>query len=169
MTTKNKYKNEALNIIQEKYPEIDFFSLDSNGMFMVGDLVDTLGWDMRFITLPPSICGYTNICNNKTIIFLNEDHEVAKNYFTIAREICYYVLHGHLNTGYNQGYKYAQEEREKSAEANALASKLLMPEHVFIKVFDKYKSNFQKIASIFIVRKDMCIARALDIGLINCI
>ena len=163
---RNKYKNEALNIIQEKYLEIDFSSLD-NDTFKVGDLVDTLGWDAEFVILPRSVYGFTTICDKKTIIFLNQKHETEVNRFTIAHQIGYYVLHGHFSNETDKDRKYIKEERKKNAEVNSFASELLMPEYQFVKVFNKHKGNFSRIAITFKVSLSMCKTRALNLGCIS--
>ena len=167
---KDKYKNEALNIIQEKYLEIDFSSLDNdtyNDTFQVGDLVDTLGWDIEFAILPCSVYGFTTILDKKTIIFLNDKHKGAVNCFTIARQIGYYVLHGYFSDETDKDRKYIEEERKKNAEVNSFASELLMPEYQFVKVFSEHKGDFSRIASTFMVPLSICITRALNLGLIS--
>ncbi len=165
-----KYKNEALNIIHEKRPDmdIDFTSVDNaEPIFLIGELCEKLNLDLVFKKLDNGLSGY--IDNERRMIYVNDYHPATRNLFTIAHEIGHYILHEGTNNRYDEYHNYTDEERRREYEANDFAGKLLMPEYKFVKIFQKYKPNSKKIADIFGVSVRACDVRAFNLGLIDSI
>ena len=166
-----KYKNEGLNRIAEKYPNIDFTSLDGNLVVPVGAICEKLGIDVVFEKLKDGLAGYFD--HMKKIIYVNDNYPATRNLFTIAHEIGHCILHDKINKGYDRRedeyHNYTPEERGKEYEANQFAGQLLMPESQFVEVFKKYDGKFSKIADVFGVSVRACEVRAFNLGLINCL
>ena len=125
-----KYQNEALNIIAEKYPDIDFSDVDGKIVALVGAISKKLGIDIIFANLENGNHGYYEP-RIKTI-FVNDNEPATRNLFTVAHELGHYILHEGTNNRYDEYHKYTPEERKKEFQANDFAGKLLMPEKQFI-------------------------------------
>ena len=160
-----KYKNEGLNRIAEKYPNIDFTSLDGNLVVPVGAICEKLGIDVKFVELGDGHAGYFD-CKER-IIYVNDNYSATRNLFTIAHEIGHCILHDGTNNRYDQYHHYTTEERKREYEANQFAGQLLMPESQFVEIFKKYNGIFLDIANIFGVSVRACEVRACNLGLIN--
>lgn len=160
------YKNEGLNEIAKKYPDIDFMDIDkATSVVPVGAICSKLSLDIRFVDLEDGHAGYLD--HDKKTIIVNEKYSATRNLFTVAHEIGHYILHDGTNNRYDQYHKYTPEERKKEYEANDFAGKLLMPEYKFIEVFKKYNGISLDIANIFGVSIRACEVRAFNLGLID--
>lgn len=160
-----KYQNEGLNIIAERYPDIDFSDVDGKNVARVGEISKKLGIKIVFVILELGNHGFYEPKTNT--IFVNDNESGTRNLFTIAHELGHYILHEGTHNRYDEYHKYTPEARKKEFEANDFAVKLLMPEHKFIKIFEKYKGNVRKIADIFGVSVCACEVRAFNLGLID--
>ena len=160
-----KYQNEGLNIIAERYPDIDFSDVDGKNIARVGAICTVLGIDVVFAKLSNGLSGYFDY--TKKIIFVNDEYPATRNLFTIAHELGHYILHDGTNNRYNEYHKYTPEERKREYEANDFAVKLLMPVNKFVAIFNKKSGDLKTIARIFGVSEHMCEVRAFNLGLIN--
>ncbi len=161
------YKNEALNIIKQKHPGIDFSDIDNTkSVFQVGKLCELLNLEVLFAKLKSGTAGYFD--HTTKTIFVNDDYPATRNLFTIAHEIGHYILHDGSNNRYDEYFNYTPEERKREYEANDFAGKLLMSEDKFIAIFKSYGyGDIKKIADIFGVSKIACEIRAFNLGLLR--
>jgi len=86
-----KYQNEGLNIIAEKYPDINFSDVDGKNVALVGAICEKLGIDIIFANLETGNHGYYEP-RTKTI-FVNDNEPATRNLFTVAHELGHYILH----------------------------------------------------------------------------
>jgi Zn-dependent peptidase ImmA (M78 family) len=160
-----KYQNEGLNIIAEKYPDIDFFDVDGKIVVLVGAICEKLGIDINLTILPNGHAGYYD--HEKKTIIVNDEQPATRNLFTVAHELGHYILHEGTNNRYDEYHKYTPEERKKEFQANDFAGKLLMPEKQFIQSFRKNNGILLDIAYEFGVSVRACEVRAFNLGLVT--
>ena len=86
-----KYQNEGLNIIAERYPDIDFSDVDGKNVALVGAICEKLGINIIFANLEVGNHGYYEP-RTKTI-FVNDNESATRNLFTVAHELGHYILH----------------------------------------------------------------------------
>lgn len=86
-----KYQNEGLNIIAEKYPDIDFSDVDGKNVALVGAICKKLGINIIFANLETGNHGYYEP-RTKTI-FVNDNEPATRNLFTVAHELGHFILH----------------------------------------------------------------------------
>lgn len=159
-----KYQNEGLNIIAERYPDIDFSDVDGKNVARVGEISKKLGIKIVFVILELGNHGFYE--PTKNTIFVNDNESATRNLFTIAHELGHHLLHKDTNNRYDKYHKYTPEERKREYEANDFAVKLLMPEYKFVAIFNKKNGDLKTIARIFGVSVRACEVRAANLGLI---
>jgi Zn-dependent peptidase ImmA (M78 family) len=171
-----KYKNEGLNKIAEKYPDINFSDLDGVLFVPVGGISEKLGIDVVFgKDLPHYTCGWLN--HKTKTIFVNEIYNAYQNAFTIAHCLGHFILHydksiefdhkGSRIQQWGKDMKARQIECNRDAQVNDFALKLMLPQEDFIKYFTKYNKDFKKLAHYFMRPPTLCEARAFNLGLID--
>ena len=160
-----KYQNEGLNIIAEKYPDIDFSDVDGKNVALVGAICEKLGIDINLTILPNGHAGYYDHQTNT--IMVNDEQPATRNLFTVAHELGHYILHEGTNNRYDEYHKYTPEERKKEFQANDFAGKLLMPEKQFIQSFRKNNGILLDVAYEFGVSVRACEVRAFNLGLVT--
>ena len=160
-----KYQNEGLNIIAERYPDIDFSDVDGKNVALVGAICEKLGIDINLTILPNGHPGYYDHQTNT--IMVNDEQPATRNLFTVAHELGHYILHEGTNNRYDEYHKYTPEERKKEFQANDFAGKLLMPEKQFIQSFRKNNGILLDVAYEFGVSVRACEVRAFNLGLVT--
>ena len=86
-----KYQNEGLNIIAEKYPDIDFSDVDGKNVVPVGAICKKLGINIIRTIFEAGYHGHYEP-RTKTI-FVNKTDFATRQRFTVAHELGYYILH----------------------------------------------------------------------------
>lgn len=166
VVSKDKYKNEALNIIDKEYPDIDFSTIDDKFVVKVGDLCELLNLDCEFVDLKDGCAG--ELDRNNRIIYINNNYSATRNLFSVAHEIGHYILHKGMQYRFDDYNKYpTKEQRKIEYEANDFAGKLLMPEYRFVDLYFKYSGNKNKLADFFGVSLEAVKTRAFFLGLID--
>ena len=159
------YKNEALTIIAEKFPNIDLLSIDDVFVVPVGEICKKLNLKVEFKKLELGQSGCINI-ETKTI-FVNDDYPATRNLFTFAHEIGHYVLHDGSQNRFDQYHMYSSEELMKERGANEFAGKLLMPQEKIKEIFGEFRGDIKKIADFFGVSQRAIEVRCFCLGLID--
>ena len=164
-----KYQNEGLNIIAEKYPDIDFSDVDGKKVGFVGAICKKLGININLTSLPKGHAGYYD--HTTKTITVNNDQPATRKIFTVAHELGHYILHEVLHEGTNNRYdeyhRYSSEEVKREFEANDFAAKLLMPVNKFVESFHRNNGTLLDIAYEFGVSVRACEVRAFNLGLIT--
>lgn len=159
-----KYQNEGLNIIAEKYPDIDFSDVDGKNVALVGAISKKLGININLTSLPKGYAGYYDHQTNT--ITVNDEQPATRKIFTVAHELGHYILHKGTNNRYDEYHRYTPEERAREYEANDFAAKLLMPVNKFVESFHRNNGILLDIAYEFGVSVRQCEFRAFNLGLI---
>ena len=163
---KSNYKNEALNIICNKYSNIDFSKIDDNFVVKVGDICELLNLDCQFVDLKDGCAG--ELDRNNRVIYINNNYTATRNLFSVAHEIGHYVLHEGMQYRFDDYKKYlTKEQRQIEYEANDFAGKLLMPEYKFVDLYCKKCGNKSKLSDFFGVSLEAVKTRAFFLGLID--
>lgn len=163
---KEKYYNEALNIIDDRYPNICFKKIDDNFVVKVGDICELLDLDVKFVDLKDGCAG--ELDRNNRIIYINNNYPATRNLFSVAHEIGHYILHEGQQYRFDDYKKYlTKEQRRIEYEANDFAGKLLMPEYKFVDLYCKSGGNKTKLADFFGVSLEAIKTRAFFLGLID--
>ncbi len=152
-----KYQNEGLNIIAEKYPDIDFSDVDGKYVVPVGAICEKLGINIIRTIFEVDYHGHYE-ATTKTI-FVNKKDYATSQRFAVAHELGYYLFHEGVNNGYD---RYAPAKI-----ANDFAVKLLMPEEKFIQSFRKNNGILLDIAYEFGVSVQACKVRQFNLGLVT--
>ena len=161
-----KYRNEALNIIDKQYPNIDFSEVDDNFVVKVGDICELLNLNCQFVDLKDGCAG--ELDRNNRIIYINNNYPATRNLFSVAHEIGHYILHEGKQYRFDDYKKYlTKEQRQIEYEANDFAGKLLMPEYRFVDLYCKSGGNKSKLADFFGVSLEAIKTRAFFLGLID--
>jgi Zn-dependent peptidase ImmA (M78 family) len=160
-----EYQNEGLNIIAEKYPDIDFSDVDGKNVALVGAICKKLGINIIFANLPNGHAGFYDHQTNT--IMVNDEQPATRNLFTVAHELGHYILHKGTNNRYDKYHKYTPEEIKREFEANDFAAKLLMPEYKFVEEFQRQNGNLLQLQKIFGVSLDAIKYRAMNLSLLR--
>ncbi|MBS0257279.1 MAG: ImmA/IrrE family metallo-endopeptidase [Proteobacteria bacterium] len=101
----------------------------------IGNLAKALGLSVKVTTLDVGISGMIEPCNQSASGFkitINKHEPKYRQRFTLAHEIAHYLLHSHLiGVGLADNILYRSKlSDEKEAEANRLASDILMPRSI---------------------------------------
>lgn len=159
-----KYQNEGLNIIAERYPDIDFSDVDGKNIGFVGAICKKLGININLTNLPKGHAGYYDHQTNTIIV--NDEQPATRKIFTVAHELGHYILHEGRNNRYDEYHRYTSEEVKREFEANDFAAKLLMPVNKFVESFHRNNGILLDIAYEFGVSVRACEVRAFNLGLI---
>jgi len=152
-----KYQNEGLNIVAEKYPNIDFSDVDGKNITPVGAICVKLGINIIRTIFEVGYHGHYE-ATAKTI-FVNKTDYATSERFTVAYELGYYLLHEGIN---NRCDRYAPAKM-----ANDFAVKLLMPKEKFIQSFHRKNGIIFDVAYEFGVSVQACQVRAFNLGLVT--
>ena len=167
-----KYQNEGLNIIAERYPDIDFSDVDGIFPISVGDICDKLNIELMFYkdTNVDSL-GKIECIEGRFVITANERHSFYNNIFTIAHELGHFAKHHDIvrEKGFADRKKtsYTPEELAQETQANNFAAELLMPEYKFVKEFQRQNGNLFQLQKIFGVSLDAIKYRAINLSLLR--
>lgn len=100
----------------------------------LGTIAKALGIGLRASTLPAGISGEIRPTDNRTsfVVRVNRHDGARRQRFTIAHEIAHYLLHrDHIGAGIKDDALYRSSLSDtREAEANRLASDILMPDHL---------------------------------------
>ena len=167
-----KYQNKSLNIIAEKYPDIDFSDVDGILPISVGDICDKLNIELMFDkNMNVDSLGKIACENDKFIITVNDKHSFYNNIFTIAHELGHFAEHYDIvrTKGFADRKKtsYTPEELKKETQANNFAAELLMPEYKFVEEFQIQNGNLLQLQKIFGVSLDAIKYRAMNLSLLR--
>ncbi len=160
-----KYQNEGLNIIAERYPNIDFSNVDGKSIAPVGTICGKLGINIIRTIFEVGYHGYYDP-RTKTI-FVNKRDPASRQRFTVAHELGHYILHKGTNNRYDEYHRYTPEEVKREFEANDFAAKLLMPVNTFVESFHRNNGILLYIAYEFGVSVRVCEVRAFNLELIT--
>ncbi len=159
-----KYQNEGLNIIAEKYPDIDFSDVDLKKSAFVGAICKKLGININMTILQNGHAGFYD--HQTKTIMVNNEQPATRKIFTVAHELGHYILHKGTNNRYDKYHRYTPEEIKREFEANDFAAKLLMPVNTFVESFRRKNGILLDIAYEFGVSVRACEVRAFNLGLI---
>jgi Zn-dependent peptidase ImmA (M78 family) len=101
----------------------------------IGDMAKALGLSVKVTTLDVGISGMIEPCQKSTSGFkitINKHEPKHRQRFTLAHEVAHYLLHRHLiGVGLADNILYRSKlSDEREAEANRLASDILMPRSI---------------------------------------
>lgn len=159
------YKNESLDKIVQKFPEVDLSGVEDVSIMPVGEICDKLGLGVEFKKLEEGHSGYFD--SERKIIVVNDNYPATRNLFTIAHEIGHYVLHDGTQNRFDKYHDYSPEELVREKEANNFAGELLMPKYKFLEVFNQLEGNIKNIAERFGVSQRAVEVRGFCLGLID--
>ena len=170
-----KYQNEGLNIIAEKYPDIDFSDVDGKKVGFVGAICKKLGINIELKNLKDGYCGYYD--SEKNTIIVNNKQPATRQILTVAHELGHYILHNNVYhrclKNYEGGHSCLKNPKhiicdvQREFEANSFAEKLLMPVNKFVESFYRNNGTLLDIACEFGVSVYRCELRAFNLGLIQ--
>jgi len=108
----------------------------------LGEIAKDFGLIVKLASLPADISGQIKEINNIVTIKINRHDVKARQRYTLAHEIAHFLLHKHLlREGISDDVLYrSAQSNEIEAEANRLASDIIMPEKI---VEDVYKKHFK--------------------------
>lgn len=100
-------------------------------------------------------------------IYLNNSDIMPRQLFTAAHEIGHIVLHDdhdYIDYRKNMGTN-SEITTQSEAEANYFAASLLMPRDEFVRKWNEYDKNINKISAYFVVSLSAAANRADSLGL----
>ncbi len=135
----------------------------------VEKLANKMGIKIEYADFPNDLSGelIKDPATNHWVIYVNKNHHINRQRYTIAHEIAHFCQHRHLKYRFEDeiffrgGESYDKEE----TEANNFASSILMPEQEFK---TKVRSGIRKIeelAGIFKVSTLALRIRAKNLGM----
>lgn len=106
----------------------------------IGEIAKDLGLVVKIATLPADISGEIKESNNTIIIKVNRHDVKARRRYTLAHEIAHFLLHRHLlGQGISDDVLYRSSHSDEiEAEANRLASDIIMPMKLVEEIFKKH-------------------------------
>ena len=133
--------------------------------FDVEGLASSVGLRVEYLPLANEISGFLRRQNGEWIAGVNSLHHPNRRRFTLAHELGHYFLHRDAGDFEDRALfrREAQFDRRES-EANAFASKLLMPETEFRKVVVGRRASLDELARHFGVSSAAAKFRADALG-----
>jgi len=106
----------------------------------LGEIAKDFGLQVKLATLPANISGQIKEDINVVTIKINRHDVKARQRYTLAHEIAHFLLHKHLlREGISDDVLYrSTQSNEIEAEANRLASDIIMPEKVIDELYKKH-------------------------------
>lgn len=133
--------------------------------FDVEGLASSVGLRIEYLPLASDMSGFLRRQNGEWIAGINSLHHANRRRFTLAHELGHYLLHRDAGN-FEDGALFrreAQFDRHES-EANAFASKLLMPETEFRTLIVSRNPNIDELARHFGVSAAAAKFRAEALG-----
>ena len=93
------------------------------------------------------ISGAVN--HEKKIIYLNQNENFRRQFFTLAHEIGHIVLHGNQENFIDYRLSFGGISEDKEKEANYFAAELIMPREIFIYKWSALKGNLEALSDFF--------------------
>ncbi|WP_226052966.1 ImmA/IrrE family metallo-endopeptidase [Dickeya chrysanthemi] len=106
----------------------------------LGEIAKDFGLVVKIATLPADISGEIKEINNTVIIKVNRHDVKARRRYTLAHEIAHFLLHRHLlGQGISDDILYRSSQSDEiEAEANRLASDIIMPMKLVEEIIKKH-------------------------------
>jgi Zn-dependent peptidase ImmA (M78 family) len=133
--------------------------------FDVEGLASSVGLRVEYLPMASEISGFLRRQNGEWIAGVNSLHHPNRQRFTLAHELGHYLLHRDAGNFEDKALfrREAQFDRHES-EANAFASKLLMPETDFRTLVLGRQANLEDLARHFGVSSAAAKFRAASLG-----
>ena len=141
---KNKFDNESIERLTNKilvcYGSHEY-------PIPIVEIVKTFGFKVILQKLDPNISGIIGVDNNLKKIFdtnkvisLQEDDNIGHKKFTIAHELCHYLLDYDKNSDipFYDAYDLLCETNKYEKRANLFAANLLMPKNQFSEMYKDF-------------------------------
>ena len=169
MSNFKKAKDQAEEILRENYI--------TNPPVPIVELAKNYGYDVVEIDLDPNIAGFVNM--EDRVIFVNNTDSETRKAFTIAHELGHIKLHtSELEKNPDIGILYRRplgkkDDDEREQEANCFATSLLVPQSMYEKSVEQYKSilteenKVELLSRLFGVSSDVIKYRLHDFSLEN--
>lgn len=112
------------------------------------EVAKSVGYKSLWFDGEDSLCGA--IHHDRKEIYVNKNHAIVRQRFTLAHEIGHAVLHqGDRKNTIDYRKTIEEPSDRKEWEANRFAGALLMPRDEFLRVWEEKSGNTTRVASYF--------------------
>ncbi|WP_092252891.1 ImmA/IrrE family metallo-endopeptidase [Bradyrhizobium sp. Rc3b] len=133
--------------------------------FDVEGLATSVGIQVEYLPLADDISGFLRRRNGEWLIGVNSLHHRNRQRFTLAHELGHYFLHRDIGNFEDRAlFRRELQYDRRESEANAFASKLLMPETEFRTVVLAQRASLETLARHFGVSPAAAKFRAEALG-----
>lgn len=114
----------------------------------VGNICERLGIVLVEEIFPDHVCGSIQYTDGRYVIRVNKLHHSNRKRFTVAHELAHYIEHRHLiGDGVVDDMMYRSSlSSETEREANQIAARILMPDHLLEYVSEQENQDMDAVA-----------------------